>query len=133
MSNSISILFALDLGANIFQVNLINTMRSTMSILLLVPFGILSDRLGRKPMLLYPRAVMFLGTLIRTFATTPDHLLLAALAGGFAGGGFFPILLSMIGDVAKPKEQQKAISTLFLFSSNVSLFKIFKREKRCIS
>ena len=117
MSNSISILFALDLGASIFQVNLINTMRSTMSILLLVPFGILSDRYGRKPMILYPRAIIIIGTVIRAFATKPSHLIIASLVGGFAGGSYFPVLLSMIADISKEEERQECISTLFLFSS----------------
>lgn len=60
---------------------------------------------------------MFLGTLIRAFATEPNHLLLAAFVGGFAGGGFFPVLLSMIGDIAKPEERQESIGILYLFSS----------------
>jgi MFS family permease len=116
MTWSIAVIYALDLGANIFQVNLITTIWSTMSIVILLPFGILSDRMGRRPMLLYPRVMMLLGTLIRAVASEPNHLLLGALVGGFAGGGFFPVLLSMIGDVAKPEEQKKAISTLYLFS-----------------
>jgi len=117
MSNSIAILFALDLGANIFQVNLINTVRSTMAILLLIPFGILSDRYGRKPMILYPRAIMLVGTLIRVFARTPLHLIIASLVGGFAGGSYFPVLLSMIADISDEGEQREGISTLFVFSS----------------
>ncbi len=117
MSNSVSILFALDLGASIFQINLISTVRSTMSILLLIPFGILSDRYGRKPMILYPRVIMLVGTLIRAFATHPNHLIIASLVGGFAGGSYFPILLSMIADISNIEERQEGISTLFLFSS----------------
>jgi len=117
MSWSISILYALDLGANVFQINLMTTIRSTMNILLLVPFGILSDRIGRRPMILYPRIIMLFGTFIRTIATDPIHLILASVVGGFAGGGYFPILLSMIADVAKPEEQRKSISLLFFFSS----------------
>jgi MFS family permease len=117
MSNSIAILFALDLGATIFQVNLINTVRSTMAILLLVPFGILSDRYGRKPMILYPRAIMFIGILIRVFARTPNHLIIASVVGGFAGGSYFPTLLSMIADISSEEEKREGISTLFLFSS----------------
>ena len=100
MTWAISVLYALDLGASILQVNLITTIRSAMSILLLVPFGILSDRFGRRPMLLFPRIIVLIGLLIRTFATHPNHLLLAAFVGGFAGGGFFPVLLSMAADVA---------------------------------
>ena len=118
MTWSISVLYALDLGASILQVNLITTIWSTMGIVLQVPFGILSDRLGRKPMLLYPTFVGFMGSLIRALATDPSHLLLAAFVGGTAGGGFFPVLLSMIADVTSTREEQKkAIGTLYLFSS----------------
>jgi MFS family permease len=117
MSGAIAILYALDLGANVLQVNLITTIRSTMGIFLMVPFGILSDRFGRKPMVLYSRIVTLLGTVMRAFATEPNHLITASLFGGFAGGGFFPILLTMIGDIAEPEERQEAISTLFFFSS----------------
>lgn len=116
MTWAISVLYALDLGASILQVNLITTIRSAMSILLLVPFGILSDRFGRRPMLLFPRIIVLIGLLIRTFATHPNHLLLAAFVGGFAGGGFFPVLLSMVADVAEPEDRQEVISTLYLFS-----------------
>ncbi len=116
MTGAISVVYALDLGASITQVNLISTIRSTMGILLLVPFGILSDRYGRRPMLLYPRVLAFLGILVRALATDPNHLIIAAFVGGFAGGGFFPVLLSMVADVAEPGEQQEAISTMWLFS-----------------
>ena len=71
MNWSISILYALELGADILQINLITTIRSTTSIFLVVPFGILSDRFGRKPMNLYPRIIMLLGTVIRAFAFNP--------------------------------------------------------------
>ena len=47
MTWAVSVLYALDLGATLLEVNLITTIQSTMSILLMVPFGLLSDRLGR--------------------------------------------------------------------------------------
>jgi MFS family permease len=117
MTGAIAILFILDLGGTIFDINLITTISSAMGILLIVPFGMLSDRLGRRPTVLYPRIIMLIGTLIYAIATTPSHLIIASIIGGFAGGSFFPVLLSMIGDVAKPEERQEAISTFYLFSS----------------
>ncbi len=117
MTGSIGVLYALDLGADVLLVNLITSIQSTMTILLEVPFGILSDRIGRKRMLVTPRILSLMGTIVRAFATQPTHLLLAAFVGGFAGGGFFPILLSMLGDIAKPSEQREAVSILYLFSS----------------
>ena len=117
MTGSIDILYSLDLGANVFQVNLINTIQRTMSILFLVPFGFLSDRFGRKPMLLLSRSLIIVGTIIRVVASNPDHLIIAAFTGGFAGGGFFPLILSMLADVAEPDELHEAISTMYIFSS----------------
>jgi MFS family permease len=117
MANAIAILFALELNADILQINLITTVGMVMGIMLEVPFGMLSDRLGRKPMLIWSRTIVIFGTLIRVFATSPDHLIAASLLGGLAGGEFFPILLSMIGDVTEVNKRQEAISTMFLFSS----------------
>ncbi len=117
MVGAISVVYALDLGASVTQVNLISTIRSTMGIFLMVPFGMLSDQFGRRPMLLIPRTIALFGVLIRAFATEPNHLLIAAFVGGFAGGGFWPVLLSMISDLAEPEEQREAIGTMWLFSS----------------
>jgi MFS family permease len=117
MTGAISILFILELGGTVFEINLIMTISSAMGILIIVPFGMLSDRLGRRPTVLYPRIITLIGISIYAFATTPLHLIIASIIGGFAGGSFFPVLLSMIGDVAKPEERQEAISTFYLFSS----------------
>ena len=117
MTGAIGILFILDLGGTIFEINLITTISSAMGILIIVPFGMLSDRLGRRPTVLYPRIITLVGIFIYAVATNPSHLIIASIIGGFAGGSFFPVLLSMIGDVAKPEERQEAISTFYLFSS----------------
>lgn len=69
MAWSISIVYALELGANIYQVNLLRSIRTLMGIVLLVPIGVLSDRFGRKAMVIYSRLITFLGVLIRAFAT----------------------------------------------------------------
>jgi MFS family permease len=117
MTQAIAVLYVFELGGSTFEVNLIATVRSAMGILLIVPFGILSDRFGRKPMVLYPRLIQFLGVVVYAFAAHTNHLLIASIVGGFAGGAFFPVLLSMIGDLSKPEKRQEAISTFFFFSS----------------
>ena len=117
MTQSIAVLYVFELGGSTFEVNLISTVRSSMGILLIVPFGILSDRFGRKPMVLYPRIIQFVGIVVYAFAAHPNHLLIASIVGGFAGGAFFPVLLSMIGDLSETENRQEAISTFFFFSS----------------
>ncbi len=114
---SISIVYALALGANVYQVNILRSIRTLMGLFLLVPIGMLSDILGRKTIVIYSRSVTFFGVLIRAFASKVNHLYISAIVGGIAGRGFFPVLLSMIGDIAEEGEKQEAVSFLYLSSS----------------
>jgi MFS family permease len=117
MTWSIAILYALDLGATILDINVITMVQGVMSSLLLVPVGLLSDRFGRKRLLLIPRGIAFLATFVWAVATEVNHLLVAAVIGGFAGGGVFPVLLSMIGDTTKGTDRSHAIGVLYILSS----------------
>jgi hypothetical protein len=54
MTGAISVLYILELGGTIFDVNLITTISNAMGIMITVPFGTLSDHLGRRPTVLYP-------------------------------------------------------------------------------
>ena len=117
-SGAIGIIYVLELGGGVFEVNLIGLISSIIGLILLVPFGIISDRFGRRKMLLYSGSISLLGIVIRAFATEPTHLLFAALVNGLAGlWGGFPLFLSMVNDLAKPNEQKKAINTFYFFSS----------------
>jgi len=117
MVNSILVLFALDVGSTLTEVGLMRSIGGAMGIVLRIPFGILSDKYGRKSMLLMAQIMMAIGDAIRCVATTPLHVILASSVGGIAGGGFFPILLSAIGDSTNITERSDAISTLYFFSS----------------
>jgi MFS family permease len=121
MVNSVLVLFALDVGSTLTEVGLMRSIGGAMGIILNVPFGILSDKYGRKSMLLLAQTMMALGDAIRCVAITPLHVILASTVGGIAGGGYFPILLSAIGDSTtieeSIEERNDAISTLYFFSS----------------
>ncbi len=117
MVNSVLVLFALDVGSTLTEVGLMRSIGGAMGIILNVPFGILSDKYGRKSMLFLAQTMMALGDAIRCFAITPLHVILASTVGGIAGGGYFPILLSAIGDSTTIEERNDAISTLYFFSS----------------
>jgi MFS family permease len=69
LAGAIGILYALELNADILQINLITTVGMIMGISLEIPFGMLPDRLGRKPMLIWSRTIIIAGTLIRLLAT----------------------------------------------------------------
>jgi len=117
MVNSVLVLFALDVGSTLTEVGLMRSIGGAMGIALNVPFGILSDKYGRKSMLLMAQTMMAIGDAIRCVAFTPMHVILASTVGGIAGGGYFPILLSAIGDSTTISERNDAISTLYFFSS----------------
>ncbi len=117
MVNSVLVLFALDVGSTLTEVGLMRSIGGAMGIALNVPFGILSDKYGRKSMLLLAQTMMAIGDVIRCFAVTPMHVILASTVGGIAGGGYFPILLSALGDSTTIEERNDAISTLYFFSS----------------
>lgn len=117
MTWAIAVPYAISLKATVLQINLVTTMWATMGIFLQVPFGILSDKFGRKRMLLIPQIMMLLGTVLRALATDANQLVIASIVGGFAGGSFFPILLSIVGDVTSTEEKSKGITLFFTFSS----------------
>jgi MFS family permease len=117
MANSVLVLFALDVGSTLTQIGLMRSIGGAMGIALRIPFGILSDKYGRKSMIIMTQILMAVGDAIRCVATAPIHVILASTVGGIAGGGFFPILLSAIGDLTSIRERSDAISTLYFFSS----------------
>ena len=117
MTWAIAVLYALDLNATILQISIITTIWGTMGIFLQVPFGILSDRFGRKRLLLITQALMLLGTALSALAADANQLILASFVGGFAGGSFFPILISTVGDLASSEKGSEAIASLYFFSA----------------
>jgi len=117
MVRSVLVLYALDLGASLLEVSLMSLVGGAMGLVLRIPFGILSDRIGRKPMLLFPEIMMASAEFVRAFATEPWHLIAASSLGGLAGGGFFPILLSIVGDSTELRERTSYVSTLYFCSS----------------
>ena len=72
------------------------------------PVALLSDRFGRKKMLLIGMAVYFFGTLLCSFATSvPQLLLFRAIQGA---GAYSSILLSIISDRFHDKSRSTALS-----------------------
>lgn len=119
MSGAVNIPYIVELGGGVYEVNLITTIPTIIGLLLLVPFGILSDKFGRKPMLIYPMPLQLVTFVIYAFATNPNHLILASILSGLSGHEFMPVLLAMVADVAERK--QEALG-LFFFMSSIGIF-----------
>jgi EmrB/QacA subfamily drug resistance transporter len=77
---------------------------------LLLTFGSLSDRFGRKRMLLAGLAVFGIATLVGGFTTDPAQLIAARSAMGLGAAMTFPATLSLISNVfTERKERARAI------------------------
>jgi EmrB/QacA subfamily drug resistance transporter len=77
---------------------------------LLLTFGSLSDRFGRKGMLLAGLAVVGAASLAGGFTTTPDQLIAARAVMGLGAAMTFPATLSLISNVfTERKERARAI------------------------
>ncbi|MCJ7634739.1 MFS transporter [Candidatus Bathyarchaeota archaeon] len=117
---SILVVYQLNLGATLFQINLIGTVTSIMS-LVEIPFGMISDRYGRKYVLIIGRIMIFSSTVIQSVATTPTHLILAAFVGATAAAGFLAVFSTMIMDATKTAEERKAALGAFYFLASLGL------------
>jgi MFS family permease len=77
---------------------------------LILAAGSLSDRLGRKGVLLGGLAVFGLGSLAGSFARTPGQLIAARALMGIGAAGIFPSTLSLIANIfTERKERARAI------------------------
>src|SRR5947209_7960487 len=77
---------------------------------LLLTFGSLSDRFGRKGMLLAGLAVVGAASLAGGFTTTPEQLIAARAVMGLGAAMTFPATLSLISNVfTERKERARAI------------------------
>src|SRR5262249_53694291 len=77
---------------------------------LILAAGSLSDRVGRKGILLAGLGVFAAGSLVGSLCNTPGELIAARAVMGLGAAGIFPATLSLIANVfAERKERAKAI------------------------
>ena len=77
---------------------------------LILAAGSLSDRVGRKGILLAGLGVFALGSMAGSLASTPNQLIAARAVMGIGAAGIFPATLSLIANVfTERKERAKAI------------------------
>jgi MFS family permease len=84
---------------------------------IMLPIGILSDRFGRKRMLLVPEIMMISADLVRISATAPWQLIAASFLGGGGIGETIALISAIAGDLANPREQVSFISTGYFCSA----------------
>ncbi len=96
-------LFASELGASTVQVGMINAGFMLAAALLSVPLGLVSDRLGRRRLVLAGMVVSGLTSLFLLAARNPAQVGAIYLFSGAGLACFSPAMMSYVGDVAPPR------------------------------
>ena len=96
-------LFASELGASTVQVGMINAGFMLAAALLSVPLGLVSDRLGRRRLVLAGMVVSGLTSVFLIAARSPAQVGAIYLFSGVGLACFSPAMMSYVGDVAPPQ------------------------------
>jgi MFS transporter, DHA1 family, multidrug resistance protein len=95
-------LFARDLGASTVDVGMINAGFMLAAAALALPLGLMSDRLGRKRLILAGMGISCLTSLFLLVARTPLHVGLIYIFSGVGLACFSPAMMSHVGDSSPP-------------------------------
>ncbi len=101
-------LFARSLGADAFQVGLINSSYLLMAGLLSMPFGILSDRLGRKFFIMSGALISAFSSIMLYISGTPAQMIWIYLLFGIGLAAFNPTMMSYVADISPPTHLGRA-------------------------
>ena len=103
-------LFAASLGAGTAQVGMINAAFMLSAGLLAIPSGLVSDRLGRRPMLLGGLLLMAVSSLLIPLSSSSLAMAAIYLLFGVGLAAFTPTMMSLIADVAPRSHLGRAYS-----------------------
>ena len=95
-------LYATAHGASPASVGLIMGAHMVVAALSAIPFGVASDRWGRRTLLLGGMALSALTSLLLPLASLPPGLMVIYGAAGLGVAAFTPSVMSLVGDVAAP-------------------------------
>ncbi|MFA6760540.1 MAG: MFS transporter [Sulfuricurvum sp.] len=104
-------IYALDLeGATPFLVGVVVGGYALTQALFQLPFGIMSDRIGRKPTLLFGLIIFLIGSLICAFTDNIYMLLLGRFLQG--AGAIGSVITAMIADLVSEETRGKAMAIM---------------------
>ena len=84
------------------------------------PTSLLSDKLGRRKLILIGMTIYIIGTILCGFATTIPQMIIFRIIQGI--GAFSSVLMSVIGDITKGEIRKSAISYYFFSLTSGFLF-----------
>lgn len=78
--------------------------------LLQIPFGVLSDRIGRKPLILVGLVIFVLGSVVAALAESVYGLILGRFLQG--GGAISAVVMALLTDLTSEENRTKAMATI---------------------
>lgn len=102
-------LYAAELGAPVSQVGLIVAAFSYVTAFLLIPLGMLSDRLGLHKFVVGGLAIFALAPLLYPLAINPQQLIIVRAIHGLAAAAFLPAAVALATDLAPAAQRGEAI------------------------
>jgi len=109
-----------EVGVSSGQVGLIIGVSGLAMIISAIPFGLMSDRIGRKRLLLVGLAALPLSMFICSLSTSPDVFMLAGIISGMAEGAILSTWNAMIADKTTVDNREMAFSISFIINGAFS-------------
>ena len=113
------------LGNSIYEIALASALMSASIVIFTIPFGRLSDRIGRKPLILMGRGFLFLVPIMHAFAWNVWIIYAANILAGFCTASAFNAITAYIYDIAPAAERGSHIAVFNTFTGIVYLLGSF--------
>jgi MFS family permease len=113
-------LYATELGASTTQVGAINAAFMLTAGLLAIPAGLISDRFGRRKVILGGLLIIAGSSFLLYFSTTPAQMIGIYLLFGIGLAAFSPAMMSYVADIA-PRTHLGRAYGMYTIASNVAM------------
>ena len=104
IGGTVLVLYAMELGGSIFEVGLVSSAGAYVALALRIPMGALSDRLGRRRILIIGTLSFTVSALLSALATNAWMLVFARLIEGLGWSIFMPVGMALISDISHDVE-----------------------------
>jgi DHA1 family multidrug resistance protein-like MFS transporter len=120
-SSLFSMYVALSFNASVATIGLLVSASALTSTLVSLPSGILSDRFGRKPVIILGVALSLISTALFFLASDITMLFIAQVIMGSSWPLFGPSIQALVADLAPPSRIGKAVG-LYMIAPSVGMF-----------
>ncbi len=109
-------LFAQEIGASKFEIGLVVAAISYVAAFFMIPFGAISDRVGRKIFIFLGLILFTLAPIFYTIVVSTFELALIRILHGIALAIFIPVANALVVDIAEPDKVGESLGWLSAFT-----------------